>query len=149
MNKTKKSCNTWCVFLTILLTLAVAALGCGKEKRHLAQVTGKVTYQGKPLASGAVMFQPESGQFAVGEIQPDGTFEMVTGSEGKGAVVGKNGVRINCFEKPADGKPRGEPRGEMPMGKSLIPQKYTSYATSGITVDVKPGVNEPVMLELK
>jgi hypothetical protein len=145
MNKPTTSYTAWNILLVILLTVAFAALGCGKEKRNLATVTGKVTYHGKPLSFGAVIFQPEGGQFAVGEIQPDGTFEMVTANEGKGAVVGKNGVRVNCFEKPAGSKPGGE----RALGKSLIPEKYSSCATSGITVDVKPGTNEPVILELK
>ena len=34
------------------------------------------------------------------------------------------------------------------MGKSLIPQKYLSSETSGITVDVKPGNNEPIIFGL-
>lgn len=30
----------------------------------------------------------------------------------------------------------------------LIPQKYLSSATSGITVEVKPGDNEPLVFDL-
>jgi hypothetical protein len=131
----------------VCLAIAIVAAGCGNH-RNLAFVSGKVTYHGKPLQFGSVMFQPESGQPATAAIQPDGTFTMATRGEGDGASVGKNRVRVSCFESQSPSyKPANGP-GELSLGKSLIPQKYSSYETSGITVEVRSGTNEPFIINL-
>ncbi len=142
----------------ILVVVACAAVipsisGCGK-KRDLAAVTGKVTYNGEPLEFGTVIFEPEAGQFATGAIQPDGTFQMKTRGEGHGVPVGKCKVRFVCFAKedpstkPAAAEGDMPPGEALPLGLPLIPQKYLSTATSGITVNVKPGDNEPLVFDL-
>jgi hypothetical protein len=133
----------------VLLAVAATVPGCGKG-RALAPVSGKVTYQGKPLTLGCVMLQPKSGQPSTGDIQPDGTFQMVTRGEGNGAAVGKNMVLIVCRESPSpEARAKAAAaRQETVRGKSLIPEKYSSYDTSGITVDVHPGTNEPLVLTL-
>lgn len=142
-----------CPILLVLLALTTLnAIGCGKTRRALAPVTGKVSYQGQPLRFGTVIFQPESGQYATGVIQPDGTFQMTTRGEGDGVAVGKNMVRIVCLEgqdpaKNSAAQKKGS-RGEAGLGRTLIPEKYSSCDTSGLVVDVRPGVNEPVVLEL-
>jgi len=146
---------------SVLILLASAAVatsmpGCGKARRDRAVVTGKVTYNGEPLRFGTVILEPEMGQYATGAIQPDGTFRMTTRGEGDGAPVGKCKVRLVCFahqDPSAKAKPvgpeNGPPQGEgLPMGPSLIPKKYLSSETSGFIVDVKPGENEPLVLEL-
>ncbi len=103
---------------------------------------------------GTVIFQPEAGQFATGAIQPDGTFGMETPGEGEGVPLGKNAVRFVCFAnqdpaaKPVEAKGDGPPSEGLPMGEPLIPQKYLSFATSGITVDVTPGDNKPLTFDL-
>lgn len=113
----------------------------------MAPVSGRVTYQGKPLQFGIVMFQSEYGKPAMGRIQSDGVFRMTVDREGDGAVVGMNRVRIACFEgqepnaKPVEG-------GERLLGASLIPKRYALYDTSGITVRIHPNMNEPFVLEL-
>jgi hypothetical protein len=100
------------------------------------------------------MFQPVSGQYATGAIQPDGTFQMQTRGEGAGVPVGKNAVRIVCFasQNPA-AKPTamkaGPGRGETPQETPLIPRKYLSCETSGITLDVRSGHNESFTFKLE
>ncbi|MDY0170678.1 MAG: hypothetical protein RBS80_29320 [Thermoguttaceae bacterium] len=130
-----------------LLTAAVGGLcllsGCG-ERRPLAPVTGLVLYNGKPLESGTVFFQPEYGQPATAIIQPDGTFALQTTGEGIGAVVGRNRVRVACYEA----QPVTDEQGEGTLGRLLIPRKYTDYQTSGLTVEVVSGQNEPIRIEL-
>ncbi len=139
--------------LLAFLTIAAFVSGCGKPLRDRAPVNGKVTYRGKPLSFGVVMFQPAAGQCATGDIQADGTFRMMTRREGEGVPVGKNAVRIACCEGHDPALNRGDlktntRRGEGSLGKSLIPEKYTSFDTSGITINVKPGENETVVLNL-
>ena len=129
------------IFLLILSTLSV--VGCGGP--DIVEVTGKVTYNGEPLPAGTVMFQPVGGEHsqpATGEIQSDGTFKLTTREQGEGATVGSNRVLVNSYEPTTNSG-----GGEATVGKSRIPTKYTRYGTSGLTVDVKPGM-DPVLLEL-
>lgn len=120
--------------------------GCHRGPQ-MAQVTGKVVYNGQPLTFGTVAFQPPSGQPAVGDIQSDGTFALSTYRPGDGAVVGKHRVRVACYESQRPGtKPTG---GEQALGKSLIPLNYTLFDQSGLTAEVQAGENQPIVLELK
>ncbi|MDY0168315.1 MAG: hypothetical protein RBS80_17330 [Thermoguttaceae bacterium] len=136
-------CGVGVLVLALVLLLLTGPTGCGRGDRELAPLTGKVLYNGEPLQFGAVMIEHEYGQPATAEIRPDGTFVMVTRGEGQGAVVGERRVRITCFEAQAPAN-----IGSDTLGESLIPQKYTSFETSGLTVDIKPGENEPLVFEL-
>lgn len=133
----------------ILLTAVAAVCGCSKPPHVLTPVSGKVTYNGKPLQFGCVKFQPETGQWSRGVIQPDGAFNMVTPGEGDGAAVGMNKVSITCFENQDPAKQKNGKGMGMVLGRSLIPKKYTLHDTSGLTVVVKPGDNDPVIFDLK
>ena len=128
-----------------LVCLSVVS-GC-QPKSDLAPVRGKVLFNGQPLKFGSVMFQPEFGQPARSIIRSDGSFELWTEIEGDGARIGKNEVRVTCFEgqRPAVNHGEGEPA----LGKSLIPMKYTSFAHSGLTYVVQPSGHPDVVLELK
>ncbi len=126
-----------------VLVLLTGLPGCGRTDRELAPITGKVFYNGKPLKFGAVMIEHEYGQPATAAIQPDGAFTMATRGEGEGAVVGKRRVRIACYEAQGPGAPVGDT-----LGALLIPEKYTSFETSELVVDIKPGGNEPLEFNL-
>ena len=84
-----------------LIVLAAIA-GCERGP-NTVPVSGKVSYNGTPLEFGSVMFQPPSGQPALGEIQSDGTFSLSTYRPGDGAVVGRHKVRIACYESQRRG----------------------------------------------
>ena len=43
-----------------------------------------------------------------------------------------------CYEQQRPGAP--PPQGELALGKSLIPEKYTQFETSGITTTVAAGM---------
>ena len=133
----------------ILLAVAVVITGCGKPPHVLTPVSGKVAYNGKPLRFGCVKFQPKKGQWSMGIIQPDGTFKMVTSGEGDGAAIGMNKVSITCFENQDPAKQKNGKGMGMVLGRSLIPKKYTLHDTSGLTVEVVDGDNEPVVFDLK
>ncbi len=129
-----------------VLGLMTGILSCGQDLR-LVPVEGKVLYRGKPLEFGSVLFQPASGQPARGKIQPDGTFVLSTFDEGDGAMIGKNQVRITSFEAQRPGAPPPS-GGELALGKSFIPRKYSSFGSSGLEVEVLPEGNEPFIFEL-
>jgi len=92
--------------------------------------------------------RPEGGQPARADIGPDGAFTMETPGEGRGAIVGLNKVRVACYEGQRDGYATADPLAEPSLGKLLIPRRYTSFHTSGLEVEVRPGRNEPIVFEL-
>ena len=104
-----------------------------------APVTGKVTYKGKPLPNGTIMFVPSEGPAATGEIGSDGTYRLSTGSI-DGAVLGSHKVSITALADIGGALP--EQRNPTPP--SLLPAKYLSHETSGLTAEVKKGKNEVI-----
>ncbi len=112
-------------------------------------VEGRVLYKGEPVPYGGVMFQPESGQPARGQIQPDGTFKLSTFGEADGATVGRNLVRITSLESQRPAAAESFATTEAAVGKSGIPLKYSNYSTSDLEVEVKREGNEPFVFELK
>lgn len=119
------------------LLLAVALIGCGGGEddapaREFADVTGKVTYNGEPLKSGKVMFQPPTGAVVVGDIQPDGTYAMK-------AVIGQNVVTIESREGQTGEMSADRPESRQ-QPKSNIPDKYSTPA-SGLSFSVQEGSN--------
>lgn len=138
-----------------ILTLAVPVLavaflivagGCKRNPR-VVPVNGKVLYNGKPLPYGAVMFQPDKGQPAVGDLTADGSFTLSSYGPNDGAVPGKHSVSVSCYEGHRPGKAGG---GDS-LGRLLIPLKYTRFGSSGLTAEVKDNAGkEPqeIVLEL-
>lgn len=137
--------RSWRRSCAAALCLVAVVPGCDSGPK-VVPVSGKVLYHGKPLQFGTVMFQPPTGQPAIGEIRPDGTFSLSTFRPNDGAVVGKHKVRIACYESQRGGGPKGP--GEQSLGKLLIPQRYTLFDQSGLTAEVREDSNEPFVFEL-
>ena len=124
--------------------MCVLAVGCGSGK-NIVPLEGRVEFSdGEPLTSGSIMFQPPSGQPARAQIQSDGTFVLSTEEVGDGAVVGLNKVRISSYATKAETADAPEM-----LGESLIDERFSDYATSGLTVNVKAEGNEPVVLTVE
>lgn len=131
-----------CVVLLVIAAMA----GCDRGPER-APVEGIVLFEGKPLQAGTVMFQPVGGQPSQARIRSDGTFTMETFGYGPGAVVGRCRVAVTCFESDVAGREK-EGDDEVALGRSLVPERYAQYATSGIEVEVQPGQNDLVRIEL-
>lgn len=125
--------------------LTVVAGGCG-PRRELVPVHGRVLLDGEPLAFGGVSFQSQSGQPATARIEPDGTFVLAVVGAGPGAVGGRNQVLVTCYE--GQRQSAADRDREPSLGKLLIPDRYTAYETSGLVIDVQPGMDLPVVLQL-
>ncbi len=114
------------------LPVAVVSLsGCGRPSYQLdtARVHGTVTLDGLPLPSGYVFLATARGRQARGRIQSDGTFVLSTYDKGDGAQVGTHPVIISPV-----------PPDEAAERRVVIPARYTRSGTSGLSVEVKPGV---------
>ena len=84
----------------IVLVVTFILAGCGRNDGLItAPVMGKVTYRGKPLPNGTVMFVPGEGPAATGEISRDGSYRLSTGSL-DGAVLGNHKVSITALAVP-------------------------------------------------
>ena len=131
----KFDCRQWAGF--VVFAILMQSAGCGgptAPKREYADVVGTVKYQGKPLTTGQVQFQPPSGTIDIGTIQADGTFTM-KGTVGTNSVmiVSREGAPKEDETGPKVKKPYVEP-------KSHIPEKY-GRPQSGLSFEVKPGKN--------
>ncbi|MFO0951158.1 MAG: hypothetical protein U0835_08400 [Isosphaeraceae bacterium] len=143
-------------------SLALLVAGCGGDpsKPKLGRVSGKVTYQGKPVTKGLVTFVPSSGpgtqtgQSAVGEIGGDGSYSLTTFENGDGAVLGQHVVIVQAREEdPAiegGSMPIPDAKGRINIKppKHLVPEKYASTESSPLKFEVKEGSNA-LDLELK
>jgi hypothetical protein len=120
-------------WLLMVAPLLAAFCGCGA---NLQPVRGKVTLpSGQAAAGSQVVFEGEQEGNVVsarGDVQADGTFQMSTHQPGDGVPVGKYRVQVN------------PPPMVDAEARSVAPfnPKYSSFDTSGLQFEVKPGAGE-------
>ncbi|QDU78286.1 hypothetical protein Pan97_53710 [Bremerella volcania] len=112
----------------LLLMSLVAAAGCGNENESI--VRGKVTYQGKNLTGGTILFNPidETQPSAHAAIHSDGSYEIK-------AIAGENKVIINWYSEVDPTLEPGDPGYTIP--KPLIPSKYSNIDTTPLVRTVE------------
>jgi hypothetical protein len=119
--------------------LALVVTGCGGR----GNVSGKVTYKGKPLVWGTVQFQGSDNMIRQANIEPDGTYSVtgvITG-EAKAAVSSINPASSDFQPRRAEGRPPPPPRPQV-KGWFPIPKKYQTTFDSGLTYTIKRGENK-------
>lgn len=122
--------------LAALILSAIAALGCGAEKqipKDRAEISGTVAFDGKPLPAGSINFESTERYARSPAAIRDGKFTTDR------APIGKVLVSIQTSSVQF-----GAPDLYVP-----IPAKYEDSSTSGLTAEIKPGVNENVNFDLK
>jgi hypothetical protein len=91
--------------------------GCGDDDlgpRY--RVSGRVTRKGEPIKRGTVTFTPvqaANGRAASGEIQPDGSYSLMTKDPGDGALAGDYRVIVSLVD--IDDSKLGRTPGGMPI----------------------------------
>lgn len=140
----------------IVFVFSVAWLsGCGSGAPAgpdpVFPVSGKVTYQGKPLVGAFVFFSAQSkDRTASGRTDAEGVYKLSTFGANDGAVQGSQIVFLSDGESDAgsggpdvpvesqDYVPPGYEKGKAkPTSGSAIPRKYSDPKTSGLTATVK------------
>lgn len=119
-----------------ICTMLVAfALGCGQKAvdPNRTMVSGTVTYDGKPLPAGNVSFESSEKGIATSVQIKDGSYSTDRAPVGTVAV----GVDTASIQY-------GNPAKFVP-----IPAKYADSATSGLSIEIKPGDNPNVNFDLK
>ena len=126
-----------------LSLLTLAAGGCG---RNTGSVSGKVSYQGKPLPGGYVNFmsEGENNTFKTSQINEDGSYSVSGLSVGpaKISVQGLSARRL------ADLPGQGGKDQKVQQKQVFVPDKYGNTDTSGLKYEVKPG-SQSYDIELK
>lgn len=130
----------------LMLSAGLLVAGCGTDKFPIAPVSGRVTFNGKPLPGAHVLFQPvaagteiEVGPESAGRTDNDGKFSLSTiAPERKGASVGKNRVSVTIIEEEqlfgGGGGGTSNDEGYTGVVKYTLPQRYR-HGTE-LTVDV-------------
>lgn len=127
------------IFASVLLLFGLA-LGCGGADRATAK--GRVTAAGQPVTTAMINFvNPTSGAAASCDLASDGSFSIE-----EGLAPGSYKVFVIPKSSEADAPKPGQMAAAQP--KSPIPPKYRSDATSGLTVDIKPGANSDLQFAL-
>jgi hypothetical protein len=118
--------SLWIVMLGI-------AVGCGGDGK--AALTGHVTFDHQPLASGAIVFLPENGEGAsCGDKIADGRY-AVRLTPGKKAVK----ITANRFVEKQERR-KGHPEdGYFDVQIQYIPAQYNTATTLAITVPAENG----------
>ena len=119
--------------LILLFVLGLSSVGCNQS--NLAVVKGKVTYKDKPVTSGTITFFAQDKPAAYGDLQPDGTYTLMTDKPGDGATPGKYQVVVVAMKDQANALP--EERSPLPA--PTVPFKYTNMATTDLTAEVEKG----------
>jgi hypothetical protein len=115
--------------------------GCGRSEPGLVPVRGKVTLDGGTWPrQGFLTFTPEDGRPGApnrpgsARFDSDGSFAVTSFEERDGLFPGTYHVSVECWETEPSMASNG-----MPIeGKSVVPKKYQSGLSSGLTLSVKP-----------
>lgn len=138
-----------------LAAALLALAGCGEPT---ADVSGKVTYQGKPVTYGTVVLLDAAGAPKAGTIQPDGTYRIggVRTGAVKLAVSSPPPPGSEPARKAATGRDRDDdkpPPDVAPASPEVIrnwfpiPDKYGDPSKSDLTGEAKSG--QPIDIDLK
>jgi hypothetical protein len=131
-----KSVRNQVLVRPVLLAL-VACAGCGDQADEFPReaVSGTVTFEDKPLASGMILFLPATGR---GDTQAggpitNGSFNIARAG---GPVPGTYTVVITAAAE-ASSAPPAAPGKELALPKEFVPAKYNTR--SKLTAEVKQG----------
>jgi len=127
------------ILALLVLLSSLGLLGCGNG---LAQVSGTVTLDGKPIEggpemNGTVNFVRDDGRGApaIGIIDRSGHYTLRTGAR-EGVEPGSYLIGIAAKKVTPPSTPEG-----MPQAKLVTPPKYADITQSGFREDVKAGRN--------
>ena len=125
----------------LMFAALILFAGCGG--RGQGNISGKVTYKGKPVCSGTVVICTPNAPAVAAEIKEDGTYKClnVLVGEAKVGVVSPNDAaeaRETASQKPgiAYEGPKFDAKKWFP-----IPAKYATYQGSPLSTSVKDGEN--------
>jgi hypothetical protein len=153
-----------CLLPAVVLSVLVGLAGCTQESRRegpeMVKVTGTVTLDGEPVEGAHIRFSPEAkGPAAFAVSDKRGRYELRTFDPGDGAVPGNYGISVtkevteggkefaNQAEKEAYIQEHGKAASERTT-VSVLPEKYSSKQSSGLTAEINVAKKNHFNLEL-
>lgn len=141
----------------LISLILLSCLGCGGDHHRVYPVSGKISFDGKPMeGGGAIALIPtgsETGKAAGGIIDEDGNYTLSTYVENDGSIPGKFRVIITqtAVEEPEATPDGTAPRESVPFlsADKLIPPIYSDFKGSPLTVEIKAEKQEGVDFDLK
>lgn len=126
------------LFVTIALVIT-SLTGCGGSGLQLAEVTGKVTLDGKAVPKARIEFVPVAagGSPSLGVTDQEGNYRLAFSQDEFGAMLGKHSVKITTKKLSKDELPEDGSNAEQVF--VAIPKKYS--APDALTAEVKAGKN--------
>ncbi|WP_146432031.1 hypothetical protein [Blastopirellula retiformator] len=127
---------------SLFLLCLLAAIGCGGQQGPRPYpVRGVITFDGKPLTRGTIIFNPvdQAHPASRGEIQSDGSYVLSLTAAGDGAIPGEHRVIVNSSTQVESGLEVGDPNYQIP--RPLVPPKYSSLSTTPLSHTVKAEAN--------
>ena len=128
------------------LLIGLTAVGCAGGT---ADVTGKVTYEGKPVGYGNVIVISSDGEAKYGPLQSDGSYRVTAVKFGEAKVAVSSPPPPGAVPAPKGGREGAEGEDKIPAGLTpppvdqellkrwfAIPTKYADPTKSGLTVNV-------------
>lgn len=128
----------------VLLSAALLLVGCqAKSGPDTYPVSGTVTYQGKAVKQGQILFVPDATQVGGG---PTSGCEIIDGNFVGKSTAGAKRVEIYGSWETGKTIKMDDGTGEVPQQAS-IPSKYNEG--SKLEVELKPETNDNLKFELK
>ena len=121
-----------------LLVFVLLLSGCSPAE-PIGRVEGRVTFQGEPVAGACILFQNTTkGVYIMADLDQDGRY-LVQMDKGYGLPHGDYEISLS----PPPPKQTFGPEAPPPTDNAFpnIPPRYRQPKTSGITLQVKDGVN--------
>jgi hypothetical protein len=126
---------------TPLLAACVAITlfaGCGGPDSDRASISGKVTFDGEPVKTGQIAFEPQGqGRFGIAQIV-DGAYQM---PPQQGPTPGKYTVRITAERPTGKQAPSTPDASGRPAGESYeqyIPAKFNERSELSVEIGAEP-----------
>lgn len=117
------------------LSILLACCGCSKGDQPVpVAVSGDVSFEGKPVTQGVVLFMSDQGFGASAEIDSQGHY-VIRSQYGKGIPAGT--YRISVTPPPEAVHESDIPARSSSREMSLeIPKKYRDFSTSGLEIQL-------------
>ncbi len=140
--------------VSLILVVTLALCGCGGSGGS-GKVTGRVTYQGRALKGGRVIFEDAKGHVAMAEIDKNGDYTAENVPLGEVKIKVETSYLKKRASQPSYSPPAGDNGSYRPPSPEgaleryvAIPRKYESFESTDLTHVVKRGKNErPIVLE--
>ncbi len=139
------------VIVLVLVVFCGTFVGCsGSSKPEFTDVKGTVTYKGKKVTHGMVVFKAVDGdQRGVGPISSNGTFSLKSPVGPVVAAVVTRPATNQDFNNP--NRPAVK-EVTLPPGvnlASLPPKRFESFNTSQLNFDINTENRQPINIALK